>query len=144
VIHVDPPMEHKAYLHRSGRTARAGAQGDVITVSLPTQRKDLSDLLKKAGIAVTPLNVTASSPQVVKLIGEVAPYVKPSAEQPQQHTGTSNGRNAQRKRAARTGNTPAGRTHGSQPGRSTRTSQPSRDTGARPATNNRRAQQRSR
>ena len=38
VIHVDPPMEHKAYLHRSGRTARAGAEGDVITICLPTQK----------------------------------------------------------------------------------------------------------
>ena len=48
VIHVDPPAEHKAYLHRSGRTARAGASGDVVTISLPTQRKDLSDLLKQS------------------------------------------------------------------------------------------------
>ncbi|HEY7796759.1 MAG TPA: DEAD/DEAH box helicase, partial [Microbacteriaceae bacterium] len=50
VIHVDPPAEHKAYLHRSGRTARAGATGDVVTISLPTQRKDLADLLNKAKI----------------------------------------------------------------------------------------------
>src|SRR6185437_2663523 len=35
VVHVDPPTEHKAYLHRSGRTARAGATGDVVTISLP-------------------------------------------------------------------------------------------------------------
>jgi hypothetical protein len=54
VIHVDPPMEHKAYLHRSGRTARAGSDGDVVTICLPTQKKDLADLLKKAAITVTP------------------------------------------------------------------------------------------
>jgi len=48
VIHVDPPMEHKAYLHRSGRTARAGSEGDVVTICLPTQKKDLAALLKKA------------------------------------------------------------------------------------------------
>ncbi|MBW4960312.1 C-terminal helicase domain-containing protein, partial [Klebsiella pneumoniae] len=35
VVHVDPPAEHKAYLHRSGRTARAGSAGDVVTVMLP-------------------------------------------------------------------------------------------------------------
>ena len=35
VVHVDPPTEHKAYLHRSGRTARAGTAGDVVTVVLP-------------------------------------------------------------------------------------------------------------
>ena len=43
VIHVDPPMEHKAYLHRSGRTARAGSEGDVVTVCLPAQKQDLED-----------------------------------------------------------------------------------------------------
>ena len=42
VVHVDPPVEHKAYLHRSGRTARAGNAGDVVTVVLPEQRKDTS------------------------------------------------------------------------------------------------------
>ena len=40
VVHCDPPAEHKAYLHRSGRTARAGNAGDVVTVVLPEQRKD--------------------------------------------------------------------------------------------------------
>ena len=35
VVHVDPPTEHKAYLHRSGRTARAGAAGTVVTLVLP-------------------------------------------------------------------------------------------------------------
>ena len=44
VVHVDPPAEHKAYLHRSGRTARAGNAGDVVTVVLPEQRKDTQAL----------------------------------------------------------------------------------------------------
>jgi superfamily II DNA/RNA helicase len=78
VIHVDPPMEHKAYLHRSGRTARAGSEGDVVTICLPTQKKDLAALLRKAAITVTPQAVTADSSAVVKLIGEVAEYVKPA------------------------------------------------------------------
>ena len=100
VIHVDPPAEHKAYLHRSGRTARAGASGDVVTISLPTQRKDLSDLLSKAKISVKPKSVTEKSPEVIALIGEVAEYVKPAAPTAQpKKTGTSTGRNAQRKRA---------------------------------------------
>jgi superfamily II DNA/RNA helicase len=104
VIHVDPPMEHKAYLHRSGRTARAGSDGDVVTICLPTQKKDLAALLKKAVITVTPTQVTSSSPEVVALIGDVAEYVKPAprAAAPQR-TGTSTGANAQRKRAARSG-----------------------------------------
>lgn len=102
VIHVDPPAEHKAYLHRSGRTARAGASGDVVTISLPTQRKDLSDLLSKAKISVRPISVNENSPEVKALIGEVAELVKPTAPnaQPKQG-GQSNGRNAQRKRAMR-------------------------------------------
>jgi len=100
VIHVDPPAEHKAYLHRSGRTARAGAEGDVVTICLPEQRRDLADLLRKAMINVTPKRVNASSEEVVALIGEVAAYVKPVAPTPEpQGGGRSNGRNAQRKRA---------------------------------------------
>jgi superfamily II DNA/RNA helicase len=77
VVHVDPPTEHKAYLHRSGRTARAGATGDVVTIALPEQRRDLRDVLRKAAIAATPIVVTADAPQVAALVGEVAPYVKP-------------------------------------------------------------------
>lgn len=106
VIHVDPPMEHKAYLHRSGRTARAGSEGDVVTVCLPAQKQDLKTLLRKAAITVTPQRVTASSPAVTTLVGEVAPYVKP-ALRPSTGSGTgggggrSQGANAQRKRAAR-------------------------------------------
>ena len=43
VVHVDPPTEHKAYLHRSGRTARAGSSGEVVTIMLPEQRQRHSD-----------------------------------------------------------------------------------------------------
>ncbi|WP_454167962.1 DEAD/DEAH box helicase [Microbacterium lacticum] len=110
VIHVDPPMEHKAYLHRSGRTARAGAEGSVVTIVLPGQEKDVKDLLRKAAITVTPVKVSATSPEVTALVGEVAAYVAPApkAEQPgrgqgsnAQGGGRSQGANAQRKRAAR-------------------------------------------
>ncbi|MDQ2661505.1 MAG: DEAD/DEAH box helicase [Actinomycetota bacterium] len=112
VIHVDPPTEHKAYLHRSGRTARAGSAGDVVTISLPAQKQDLKTLLRKAAITVTPQRVTASSPAVTTLVGDVAPYVKPAARPAtasgngggrpvRQAQGQSQGANAQRKRAAR-------------------------------------------
>jgi superfamily II DNA/RNA helicase len=50
VIHADPPVEHKAYLHRSGRTARAGARGTVITLMTDEQQADVRDLTRKAGI----------------------------------------------------------------------------------------------
>ncbi|MDQ4053405.1 MAG: DEAD/DEAH box helicase [Actinomycetota bacterium] len=50
VVHADPPMEHKAYLHRSGRTARAGAAGTVITLMTDDQRRDVQTLTRAAGI----------------------------------------------------------------------------------------------
>jgi superfamily II DNA/RNA helicase len=78
VIHADPPREHKEYLHRSGRTARAGAAGDVVTICLPEERKDLADVLRKAKIRVTPERVTAASPSVTELVGTVAPFVAPA------------------------------------------------------------------
>jgi len=105
VIHVDPPAEHKAYLHRSGRTARAGSAGDVVTLVLPEQRRDTDALLRKAAIKVTPQRVTAASPAVDALVGDVAAYVKPlpRVEQPhgQSQGGRSQGANAQRKRVNR-------------------------------------------
>jgi len=82
VVHVDPPMEHKAYLHRSGRTARAGSSGDVVTVVLPEQRRDTDQLLRKANIQVRPQAVSASSGPVKTLVGDVAPYVKPAPKAP--------------------------------------------------------------
>ncbi|MDQ1531194.1 MAG: hypothetical protein QOE37_1299 [Microbacteriaceae bacterium] len=75
VVHVDPPTEHKAYLHRSGRTARAGASGTVVTLVLPEQRRDVAALLRKAGIAATPEQVAAASPSVTELVGTPATRV---------------------------------------------------------------------
>jgi superfamily II DNA/RNA helicase len=79
---VDPPAEHKAYLHRSGRTARAGSAGDVVTVVLPEQRRDLAALMRKAGINVRPQQVTAHCEPVTKLVGEVAAYRAPAPKAP--------------------------------------------------------------
>ncbi len=53
VVHADPPVEHKAYLHRSGRTARAGADGTVVTLMMDAQVGDVRDLTRKAGIKPT-------------------------------------------------------------------------------------------
>ena len=78
VVHVDPPTEHKAYLHRSGRTARAGNAGDVVTVVLPEQRNDLQVLMRRAGINVRPQEVVAHSAPVTALVGDVAPYQAPA------------------------------------------------------------------
>lgn len=111
VVHVDPPMEHKAYLHRSGRTARAGSAGDVVTIMLPEQRHDTLALLRKAAIAVSPQSVRHADAPVLALVGERAEYVTPAprpAAQPQ-GGGRSQGANAQRKRAARDGAAEGGR-----------------------------------
>ncbi|SDS24803.1 Superfamily II DNA and RNA helicase [Brevibacterium siliguriense] len=84
VVHVDPPTEHKAYLHRSGRTARAGSAGDVVTIMTPDQRKDTQVLFRKAAIKATPKKVTAESPEVTELVGEIAEYVAPQPKEPVQ------------------------------------------------------------
>ncbi|MGH1525650.1 DEAD/DEAH box helicase [Leifsonia sp. L25] len=79
VVHVDPPAEHKAYLHRSGRTARAGSAGDVATVMLPEQAGDVKSLLRAAAITARPQRVTAESAAVTALVGERAERVAPAA-----------------------------------------------------------------
>jgi superfamily II DNA/RNA helicase len=58
VIHADPPAEHKAYLHRSGRTARAGAAGTVVTLMTDQQVKDVRDLTRAAKISPTTTKVS--------------------------------------------------------------------------------------
>ncbi len=69
VIHADPPVEHKAYLHRSGRTARAGNDGTVVTLMTDDQVRDVRDLTRKAGINPTTTRVHPTHP----LLGELAP-----------------------------------------------------------------------
>lgn len=76
VVHVDPPAEHKAYLHRSGRTARAGSGGDVVTVMLPEQRSDMRVLTRKAKITAQPRDVAPGDATVTALVGEMAPLVE--------------------------------------------------------------------
>jgi superfamily II DNA/RNA helicase len=115
VIHVDPPTEHKAYLHRSGRTARAGSDGTVVTLTLPEQQTDVKKLMKAAGVDVTFERVTANSPVVAELVGEIAEKVDPrtraallAAKLPQQGGGKSTGANAERKRVRRQASPTAG------------------------------------
>ncbi len=84
VVHVDPPAEHKAYLHRSGRTARAGSGGDVVTVMLPEQRGDVRTLTRLAKITARPTAVKPGDATVMSLVGSVADYVKPAPVAPAQ------------------------------------------------------------
>ena len=86
VVHVDPPAEHKAYLHRSGRTARAGSVGEVVTIMLPEQRGDVRSLMRLAKITARPTSVRPGDATIMALVGDTADYVKPApiaAVQPQ-------------------------------------------------------------
>ncbi len=86
VVHVDPPTEHKAYLHRSGRTARAGAGGTVVTLATPDQAGEVRTLAKQAGIRPTTVAVRPGSAEIVALTGPPADHIEPApvVEQPQQ------------------------------------------------------------
>jgi superfamily II DNA/RNA helicase len=77
VIHADPPAEHKAYVHRSGRTARGGADGVVVTMQTKGQAREVTQLMRKAG--VTPQVATAEPDSAVlrEIAGPPAPRVTP-------------------------------------------------------------------
>jgi superfamily II DNA/RNA helicase len=70
VVHADPPVEHKAYLHRSGRTARAGAAGTVITLMTDAQVRDVRGLTRQAGIKPVTTRVSGASHPI---LAELAP-----------------------------------------------------------------------
>lgn len=70
VVHVDPPAEHKAYLHRAGRTARAGTEGAVLIMVLRDQRADVDALLRKAD--VTPHEIRGEA-ELAKMTGASTP-----------------------------------------------------------------------
>ncbi|WP_083502413.1 DEAD/DEAH box helicase [Sphaerimonospora mesophila] len=53
VLHVDPPADHKSYLHRGGRTARAGERGSVVTLVMPDERRSINAMTRRAGITPT-------------------------------------------------------------------------------------------
>ena len=72
VVQVEPPEDPKSFLHRSGRTARAGHSGDVVTIILPNQRRRTRRMMREAGLEVEPIDVTPDSPEVLELVGEVA------------------------------------------------------------------------
>jgi superfamily II DNA/RNA helicase len=68
VIHADPPTEHKAYLHRSGRTARAGNAGTVVTLMSTEQSRDVRGLTRAAGINPTVTRVPGPSHPILKVL----------------------------------------------------------------------------
>ena len=107
VIHADPPTEHKAYLHRSGRTARAGNAGTVVTLMTSEQRRDVRDLTRAAGITATLTRVAGPShPVLIELApgqralpgGLEVPNAAPTQSRPKQRAAGGGGHGSSRSR----------------------------------------------
>nr|WP_228640034.1 DEAD/DEAH box helicase [Microtetraspora sp. AC03309] len=76
VLHVDPPMDHKSYLHRGGRTARAGESGSVVTLVMPNERRSTDAMTRRAGISPSRHRVRPGD----SVLTEVAGARQPSGE----------------------------------------------------------------
>jgi superfamily II DNA/RNA helicase len=95
VIHADSPAEHKAYVHRAGRTGRAGADGVVITLQTPAQASDVRKLMRRAGVVPKAASVSPDSPVLRSIAGPPADRVVPAprnraAGRETRHTKASN------------------------------------------------------
>ncbi len=75
VIHADPPGEHKAYVHRSGRTARGDADGTVVTVQTPAQAAAVRTVMRKAGVTPRATIVSPDSAVLRSIAGPGRPPV---------------------------------------------------------------------
>ncbi len=82
VVHVDPAAEHKTYLHRCGRTARAGAEGTVVTVATHAQRRETATMMRRAQVHVQAAQVEPGHAQIAHLAGPPAPREHRAAVRP--------------------------------------------------------------
>ncbi|WP_203185617.1 DEAD/DEAH box helicase [Streptomyces pratensis] len=73
VVNVDPPTDHKDYLHRGGRTARAGESGSVVTLVLPDEKRDMTRLMQDAGIAPRTTRIKSSDEELSRITGAREP-----------------------------------------------------------------------
>jgi len=83
VVHVDPPKDPKDYLHRAGRTARAGESGAVVTLVLPKQRRTTQAMLGKAGVYPTETRVRLGDEQLAEITGAREPSGVPVPPEPE-------------------------------------------------------------
>ncbi|MEB8336995.1 DEAD/DEAH box helicase [Streptomyces endophyticus] len=107
VVNVDPPTDHKDYLHRGGRTARAGESGRVVTLVTPNQRRDMTRLMAAAGIVPQTTQVRSGEETLSQITGAQAPsgipvtITTPAAE-PRRRSTASRGRRSPASAARRT------------------------------------------
>jgi superfamily II DNA/RNA helicase len=116
VVHYDPPEDHKAYVHRSGRTARAGRDGVVISLVQPEQKKDVRRLQRDIGIdepVIAPDldRVRELSPPAVATPAPMAPSSPPKAAPDEERRHDGRGRPGGNRR--RNGSAGRGRNNGS-------------------------------
>ena len=85
VVHVDPPETHKDYLHRAGRTARAGAKGTVVSIASSGNRKRVHNLGKEAGVKMTETRIESRDnnlhPELMRITGAAEPSGVPVTEE---------------------------------------------------------------
>ncbi|RKE17197.1 DEAD/DEAH box helicase [Streptomyces sp. TLI_171] len=112
VVNLDPPADHKDYLHRGGRTARAGESGTVVTLVLPNQRREMARMMTTAAITPVTTRVSAGDEDLARITGARVPtgiptvIAAPVVERPGRSKSTSRGR---RSRRAYTGSSSEGR-----------------------------------
>jgi superfamily II DNA/RNA helicase len=85
VLHVDPPAEAKDYLHRSGRTARAGSSGVVVTIVTPPEERNVRAMLSAAGVDPKQRDARPGSGEVRAVTGAKQPSGVPVVRAPKQH-----------------------------------------------------------
>jgi superfamily II DNA/RNA helicase len=117
VVHADPPVEHKAYTHRSGRTARAGSDGTVVTLATADQLREVRSLTKAAGINPTTTRVQSMSDPVLTTVAPGARALPGGLEVPAAAAG-SDGADARPRNAG------AGRRRGTGAGKAPVQSEP--------------------
>ncbi|MFE3523897.1 DEAD/DEAH box helicase [Streptomyces sp. NPDC059161] len=105
VVNVDPPTDHKDYLHRGGRTARAGESGSVVTLVLPEEKREMTKLMSFAGIRPRTAEIKSSSEELVRVTGAREPSGVPVVievpAQPEPKRAPSGGRSRRRRGASR-------------------------------------------
>ncbi|MFF3688250.1 DEAD/DEAH box helicase [Streptomyces sp. NPDC002187] len=103
VVNVDPPADAKDYLHRGGRTARAGESGNVVTLVTPNQRRDVNRMMSDAGIRPTVTQVRSGEEKLTTITGAKRPPIggrTSGGNAPFRGLGTRPGRPAKESRKA--------------------------------------------